>query len=136
MALASGRRKPGTIAEINVTPLADVMIVLLIIFMVAMPVITGAPVALPPAAHAAEGPQTVKIVVSAAGTITIDRASLDEAGLEDYLREHATSPSAELSVLVQADQAAAYAHVARVLDACRRVGVEEVSLATQPRASR
>jgi biopolymer transport protein ExbD len=51
MALSVGRARGGAIAEINVTPMADVMIVLLIIFMVATPVIVAAPVALPAAAH-------------------------------------------------------------------------------------
>ena len=53
MAMTVGAGRKGAIAEINVTPMADVMIVLLIIFMVATPIIAGSPVRLPDAAHAA-----------------------------------------------------------------------------------
>ena len=54
MALSVGRPRGGAIAEINVTPMADVMIVLLIIFMVTAPIIAGPPVPLPAAVHPTE----------------------------------------------------------------------------------
>ena len=71
MAMSVGRPRTGAIAEINVTPMADVMIVLLIIFMVATPVIVGAPVRLPGAEHSVEHKEErLEVVIRATGEVT------------------------------------------------------------------
>ena len=101
MALSVGRPRGGAIAEINVTPMADVMIVLLIIFMVTAPIIAGAPVRLPAAVHPSEHKgDTLKVTVHADGG-------------------------------VQADREASYRDIERVLTACRTSGVAEIALAAE-----
>jgi biopolymer transport protein ExbD len=134
MALSVGRPRGGAIAEINVTPMADVMIVLLIIFMVTAPIIAGPPVHLPSAVHPTEHKgDTLKLAVYTDGRVSIDGVPLAErVSLSDYLAARA-SATRSLLVLVQADREAAYTDVARVLAACRTSGVSEIALAAELR---
>jgi biopolymer transport protein TolR len=133
MAMSVGQRR-GAIAEINVTPMADVMIVLLIIFMVATPVIVGAPVRLPPARHALDQRQErLELVVRASGEIAAGGLAFSGAdALAEWISARRAS-GVEAVVLVQADRGVAYGEVARVLSACRRAGVAEVALAAERR---
>jgi biopolymer transport protein ExbD len=135
MAMSVGHPRREAIAEINVTPMADVMIVLLIIFMVATPVLVQAPVRLPPAAHPTEHKgEMLKIALRADGSLLIDGASFaDAASLTNYLAARA-SATRSLLVLIQADGDASYADVARVLAACRTSGISEIALGAQLRA--
>ncbi len=134
MSMSVGGPRKGAISEINVTPMADVMIVLLIIFMIAMPYVLGAPVQLPVAKHVAEqGDEQLEIVVSANGLITAgDDAFASVESLADFLSIK-TAATATPRVLIQADRRVAYADVARVLTACRRSGAREVALAARKR---
>jgi biopolymer transport protein TolR len=134
MAMGVGRPCRGAIADINVTPMADVMIVLLIIFMVATPVIVGAPVRLPPASNAVDQrQQRLEVVVRASGAVTADGLELSGSdALAEWISARRAS-GAQALVLVQADRGVAYREVARVLSACRRVGVADVALATERR---
>jgi biopolymer transport protein ExbD len=130
MALSVGRPRKGAIAEINVTPMADVMIVLLIIFMVATPLIAHAPVRLPSAAHPVEHKgERVEILVRADGGVLVAGAAVPLEALGEWIGGRAAV--AHATFLVQADRDASYADVARVLAACRKAGVAEIALATQ-----
>jgi biopolymer transport protein TolR len=135
MAMTVGPSRKGAIADINVTPMADVMIVLLIIFMVATPIIAGAPVKLPDATHSAgharEG--RVFVTVRADGAVLLDGVPVGTAQVEERL---AARGAAAPSVTVEADRGAAYDDVARVLAACRRGGATEIALGTRPRLGR
>ena len=135
MAMTVGAGRKGAIADINVTPMADVMIVLLIIFMVATPIIAGSPVRLPDAAHAATHPREgrVEVVVRADGGVLFEGAPVGVAQIEERLAAHGATPPA---VTVEADRGASYDDVARVLAACRRAGAAEISLGTRPRVAR
>jgi biopolymer transport protein TolR len=134
MAMGPARGKRTPIADINVTPMADVMIVLLVIFMLATPVLVRPPVSLPDAAHAIERKeQRVEVVVRASGEIAAD--GLVFAGpqsLTDWLSARRAGGLTQI-VLVQADRGAAYGAVAPVLAACRQAGVEEIALAAEHR---
>jgi biopolymer transport protein TolR len=134
MAMQARGRRDGSIAEINVTPMADVMIVLLIIFMVATSVIIRAEVRLPDAFNVweKEGAPLV-IVVKADRTVKIGATELAypapvEAAARAWL--DAAGPGRG-EVLVQADESASYARVAEVLEACRRAGAEKIGLQTE-----
>jgi biopolymer transport protein TolR len=136
MAMTVGRPRNGAIAEINVTPMADVMIVLLIIFMVATPLIMGAPVRLPSADHPVERRgERLEIVVRLTGEI--EAGGVAFAGVDSLAEwiaaRHAGGPGPV--VLVQADRGLTYGSVAAVLAACRRAGVKEIALATDRRAA-
>jgi biopolymer transport protein ExbD len=130
LAISVGRPRGGAIADINVTPMADVMIVLLIIFMVATPIIAGAPVTLPDASHLTEhAGERLEIVLRREGGLEIDGTALASADLlAEYLGVRTASPES-LLLLVQADRDVSYSAVARVLAACRRAGVGQVALA-------
>jgi biopolymer transport protein ExbD len=123
------------LSDINVTPMADVMIVLLIIFMVATPLMTQAPVPLPLAAHAKDRPsKPLRIVIEAAGTVVLaDVGPMASSALSGYLRARVEASADPVAVVVEADARADYADVARVLEACRLAAVAEISLATRPR---
>jgi biopolymer transport protein ExbD len=135
MAMSVGRPRQGAIADINVTPMADVMIVLLIIFMVATPVIVGAPVRLPPALHGVDQRQErLEVVVRVSGEVTAGGLAFSGAdSLAEWISARRSS-GAETVVLLQADRGVRYGEVARVLSACRRAGVADVALATERRA--
>ena len=131
MALMVGRARGGAIAEINVTPMADVMIVLLIIFMVATPFIVGSPVRLPAAAHPTEHKgETLKLALRADGAVVIEGAPLaDSVSLPEYLAARASATSS-LQILIEADRDITYHELSPILTACRDSGAAEVALAT------
>ena len=124
-------------SNINVTPLVDVCLVLLIIFMVVMPVIVnGVPVKLPIARGEAvpEGQRQLPITVKEDGTVYIDTVVVRQEQVASELqRLHAESP--ERSIAVRGDKSVAYGEVVKVLDACRFAGYNDVRLMSQPAAS-
>jgi biopolymer transport protein TolR len=135
MAPSQTSRNRSVIADINVTPMADVMIVLLIIFMVATPVLVSAPVRLPSAMHASERKgQRLEVVVRSTGEITAGGfAFKDSESLGEWISARRAGGLEQL-VLLQADRGVAYAAVAPVLAACRHAGVQEIGLAAERRA--
>jgi biopolymer transport protein ExbD len=133
MAMSVDRARSGAIAEINVTPMADVMIVLLIIFMVATPLIAKAPVRLPAATHALEHRgERLELLVRSDGRVLLAGEPIP---LELLAERLALKAGAERTVLVQADREASYLDVSRVLSACRTAGVTQIALATDRRAA-
>ncbi len=131
MAMSVGGRRRGAIAEINVTPMADVMIVLLIIFMVMTPIMV-APVRLPDASQATEHRgERLEVVLETSGTIKASRETFGNAeAFGDYLAVRSAGGSGP-TVLIQADRGVAYTEVARLLAACRKAGTVEVALAAR-----
>jgi biopolymer transport protein ExbD len=134
MALSVGHTRGGAIAEINVTPMADVMIVLLIIFMVTAPLFVQAPVALPSAVHPTEhNGETLRVVVRADGAVSIEGSPLsDSVVLADYLAARAAA-TRSLLILIQADRDVPYRDLERVLTASRTSGASEIALAADLR---
>jgi biopolymer transport protein ExbD len=119
-------------SEINVTPLVDVCLVLLIIFMIVTPLMNGVPVRLPESSTA--GPfarQPVQITVNADGTIYLDNVAIRGEQLSSELQR--MGDQILRPVVVRADKTLAYGDVVRVLDTCRSAGFENVGLATTPR---
>ena len=114
--------------------MADVMIVLLIIFMVATPIIVTAPVPLPAAAHPTEHKaETLDVVVRADGGVRIAGTPFaSSTSLTEYLAARA-SATQSLVILIQADRDVAYRDLDRVLAACRASGASEVGLSTELR---
>ncbi len=103
-----GRRGGGAISEINVTPLVDVMLVLLIIFMVAAPMMTvGVPVDLPQTSASALNSETqpITISVNANGQIHLQETPIEAAEVADKLKAIATTGYNE-RVFVRADSVA------------------------------
>ncbi len=127
-----GRRAP--LSEINVTPMVDVMLVLLIIFMVSAPMLTtGVDVDLPSARAPAMALDQEKLLL----TVTDDeKVYLGETEVPYDRLEAALTSNARLQqekeLYVQADEAARYGFVVKVLAIVRRAGIEKLGLVTDP----
>ena len=123
-------------AEINVTPLVDVMLVLLIIFMVTAPMLTqGLTVALPSAEGksfelASNNPS--KIQVTAAGAVYLDGVAVGSSALDTTLGPMLRARRVKRALL-EADKGVPYGRVVAVLDVMNRAGVEQLGMVTQPR---
>ena len=128
----SGGRRRAPMAEINVTPLVDVMLVLLIIFMVTAPLLTaGVPVNLPDsrAKPLEQEQKPVEVSIDAAGTLFLDKDEVGEAALPARL-EALAARSAPPQVYLRADRALAYERVMRVMGELNRAGLNRVALVT------
>ncbi|MGD8895858.1 MAG: biopolymer transporter ExbD [Acidobacteriota bacterium] len=121
-------------AEINVTPMADVMIVLLIIFMVVTPLLQkGVDVRLPQASNTAERKDQPKIPVVAVrrdNTVFLGMERLDSRAALLPLLKEMVQDMAEGTRLayLKADEALPYSEIMKVMDLCREAGIEEVAL--------
>ena len=126
------RRGRAPMAEINVTPLVDVMLVLLIIFMVTAPLLTaGVPVELPDSrANPVDAEdEPLAISLDAAGRIFLGEEEVATADLPARLEAAAAQPSPP-SVLLRADRALDYGRVMAVMGELNRAGLNRVSLIT------
>jgi biopolymer transport protein TolR len=133
MALSSGNRSGGAFREINVTPLVDVMLVLLIVFMVTAPLLTsGLHIDLPEVQAANTPVKDSKLVLS----ITKDEHILfgeDDVtkDLENVLSSNARVQK-EHELYIRADKDARYGVVARAVAAARSAGVTSLNLLVDP----
>ncbi|PIO97509.1 Biopolymer transport, TolR [uncultured Pleomorphomonas sp.] len=127
------RHARGVMSEINVTPMVDVMLVLLIIFMVAAPLLTvGVPIDLPEtAARPMEG-QTdpINISVDAAGKVFIQDSEISYEELVPKLMAVAKN-GVEDRIYVRGDKAADYGMVMRVMARISAAGFKKIGLITQ-----
>src|SRR6267142_77030 len=118
----------GVQSDINVTPLVDVCLVLLIIFMVVVPMFNGIPVRLPRSASSDPlAKQPLQITLNSDKTIYIDAVVIRRDQLASELQR--IQAQHQRPVVVRADKALAYGEVIAVLDACRSAGFETVGLA-------
>ena len=128
-----GRRAP--MAEINVTPFVDVMLVLLIIFMVTAPLlVTGVPVDLPESRAEALEQETepVQISIDEEGRVFIDDEQFGGPGLAARLEEIAAAQDAQdpRQIMLRADRALDWGMVMGVMGELNRVGLNRVALVT------
>ena len=136
-----GRRgMPAALGEINVTPLVDVVLVLLLVFMITAPMMTrGIDVTLP----VADQPQTepedrIRVTVNAKRQIFVGERPVNLVLLEDRLRGMLEGRAARV-VYLHADEALRYGDVITVVDRIKRAGVEQIGFAydlPQERAAR
>ncbi|GAA4029351.1 protein TolR [Sphingomonas rosea] len=125
------RRAP--VADINVTPLVDVMLVLLIIFMVTAPLlVSGVPVDLPQnrAAPLDQQVQPVQVSLDAQGAIYIDDQPISEAALPQRLAAIAAEPAPPEGrrIYLRADRSLDYGKVMGVMGELNRAGLNRVAL--------
>lgn len=129
-----GRRsKAMPMAEINVTPFVDVMLVLLIIFMVAAPLMTvGVPVALPKTAAGAlpsDAEEPLTVTITAEGNVTIQTTETTRQDLVPKLRAIASERASD-RIYLRADGAVAYEVVVQVMGALNKAGFSNIGLVT------
>jgi biopolymer transport protein TolR len=126
----------GVKSDINVTPLVDVMLVLLIIMMIVAPLLQqGVPLTLPQARNTAEKPETQEQTVLA---ITSDKRFFvnTQQVAPDRMVQRVTEVlenQAQKIVIIKADQDAEYGAVMEAMDALRAAGIEDLGLITDPR---
>jgi biopolymer transport protein TolR len=139
MAMAVGGKKGGPMASINVTPMADIMIVLLIIFMVITPMLQkGVDVKLPIAGNTKERKdesKSITVAVRKDAVVFLGSAKIENrADLVPQLKERLDElPEGSKMIYLKADRELEYSEVMKVMDLCREAGVEEVALITDRR---
>jgi biopolymer transport protein ExbD len=131
-------QKAALNSDINVTPLVDVCLVLLIIFMVVTPMLQkGVPVNIPVTEAPERTPDTEKqlqISVKSDGTVYLGSTVVRKEQVQSELETiHSRTPDREIAV--KADKLAKYGAVLDVLKACREVGFNNVGLIAQPKRS-
>jgi len=134
MAFSTGGDRNDVLSEINITPLVDVMLVLLVTFIITAPLLNNAVhINLPKTATTA-APSEVKAVtvsVDANGKVFIDKREVPFEALEPELKTLVASNS-DLALNFQADEGVQYREVARTIAAIQRSGVVKLSVLTAP----
>ena len=134
MAMDLGGAKGGVKSDINVTPLVDVMLVLLIIMMLITPMLNqGVAVILPKAQNTVDKPTTSNntvIAVSKDGTLYVNAKPVSEAEMASKVSE-ALETKKEKVVFINADQEALYSSVMAAMDQLHQAGVEDIALIVQ-----
>ena len=128
-----GRRGRTPMAEINVTPLVDVMLVLLIIFMVTAPLLTaGVPIELPDSSANALGEESESIAVSmdAAGQIYVGEQAIAPGGFAEAVAGMGCGGDSARSIELRADRALDYGRVMAVMGELNRGGCNAIALVT------
>ncbi|MEL7092564.1 MAG: protein TolR [Pseudomonadota bacterium] len=127
------RSRSRPMSEINVTPFVDVMLVLLIIFMVAAPLLTvGVPVELPKTAATAlpaDAEEPLTVTVTATGEVQIQTTAVDRDALVPRLRAIAAERTSD-RVFLRADGAVPYEQVMQVMGALNAGGFANIGLVT------
>jgi len=137
MAFSFNSGKRVAMAEINVTPLVDVMLVLLIIFMVTAPMMQeGVSVSIPDAKGTPlprdSQKQEIVISVSAESTIYVNDKPMPEDRLAETILA-ATKDDPSRHVYLRADKSVPYGTVVRIMGALTTAGIKDLSVITQPR---
>jgi len=131
-----GRRRRAPMSEINVTPFVDVMLVLLIIFMVAAPLlVTGVAVDLPKTAAKAlpTDMEPISVTIDRQGRRSIGDEELGDAAFAARLAALQDARGTDARVVIRADAAIPYGAVAALLADVTGAGFSRVALVNQPR---
>jgi biopolymer transport protein ExbD len=125
------------LSSINTTPLVDVMLVLLIIFLITVPVVRQTvPLSLPKERNTARElkAQTIEISVTRDGALFWNGQALADAAALSARLASIAKQEPQPEVQVRGDEAAPYARVGRVVDACQRAGIRKLGFITEPPA--
>jgi biopolymer transport protein ExbD len=134
MAGGSNDNDDGLISGINVTPLVDVTLVLLIIFMVTARIIVsqGMPMDLPKAASGEALQQVFSVELSIDGKTRVDSADLPSDEAITPLAKAAKAKTADLRAVIRADRKVEHGRVIHVLDLLKRAGIAKIAFAVSP----
>ena len=136
MAMDLGGAKGGVKSDINVTPLVDVMLVLLIIMMIVTPMLNqGVAVRLPTATNTVDKPevqgQTV-VAIAKDKTMYVNAKPVQESEMASKISEILENAK-EKVVLIKADEEVEYGAVMSAMDQLRQAGIEDIGLITDPK---
>lgn len=130
---SSSNRHREMMAEINIIPLVDVVLVLLVVFMITAPLLyRGMDIKLPQAATNTIKPEERRVLtVEKDQSVYLDKEEIGLARLEDRLKSlRAASP--EISVYLRADRDVPYGTVVQVMDLIKRAGIDKLGIVTEP----
>ena len=135
MAFGTQNEADEVMNEINMTPLVDVMLVLLIIFIITVPVMKHAVnVDLPRATNQAQDtkPQTIRLSIDAQGLYYWNESRVDEANLPDLLMiEASKTPQPDLHI--RGDRDVRYERVAQAMASAQHAGLRKIGFITEPK---
>ena len=134
MSMDLGGAKGGVKSDINVTPLVDVMLVLLIIMMLVAPLLQqGVAVTLPMASNYADKPETqdqTVVTIAADRSVYLNARYVETEGLGARVEEELRD-KIEKIVLIKADESVEYSAVMAAMDQLRQAGIEDIGLITE-----
>ncbi len=123
-------------SEINVTPLVDVMLVLLVVFIITAPLLVpqSLKITLPKTESVQQGekPQKVSLVVDARGNVELDQRHVSDQALAELLHQRASLP--EFQLQIEADKAVPYGRIAELMALAQHAGVSKLSFITMAHA--
>ena len=128
------RKLASVVSDINVTPMADVMLVLLIIFMITTPLLQqGITVNLPKAKNALDAPEAdakdaIVVAINRDGRLFLQKNDVTESQLVEYLTKRFSSGELNKTMFLKADTAVVYGRVVQIVNQCRNAGVERIGL--------
>jgi len=131
--MAFGNNSDGDMmSEINVTPLVDVMLVLLVVFIITAPLLApqSLKISLPKtdAIQQNDKPQRIRLEVDAQGQVALDQMHVSDDGLAEILRQRAVDPQFQLQI--EADKAVPYGRIAELMALAQHAGVGKLSFIT------
>jgi len=131
--MAFGNNSGGDMmSEINVTPLVDVMLVLLVVFIITAPLLApqSLKINLPrtDAVQQNDKPQKISLIVDERGNVELGERHVSDEGLAEILRERAADP--EFQLQIEADKAVAYGRIAELMALAQHAGVSKLSFLT------
>jgi len=129
---SSQQDEGSMMSEINVTPLVDVMLVLLVVFIITAPLLApqSLKINLPKtdAVQQKDKPQQVSLVVDAQGNVEMDKQPVNDSELAEMLKTRAIDPQFQLQI--EADSAVPYGRVAGLMALAQKSGVTKLSFIT------
>ena len=132
MAFGNSSQDDSMMSEINVTPLVDVMLVLLVVFIITAPLLApqALKINLPKTEAVAHDDklQKVSLAIDPHGVVSFESAPLSDAALADMLKSRAADPQFQLQI--QADEAVNYGRVAQVMAIAQKAGVSKLTFLT------
>jgi biopolymer transport protein TolR len=132
--VARKRKLDHVVSDINVTPMADVMLVLLIIFMITTPLLSsGITVNLPKAKNALDAPEAdatdaIVVAVNRDGRVFLQKNLIEEDALVDFLLRRFAGGELNRTMFLKADTAVVYGRIVQIVNKCRDAGVERIGL--------
>ena len=133
MAFGNSSQDNGSMmSEINVTPLGDVMLVLLVVFIITAPLLApqSLKINLPKTESVTTDDklQKVSLAIDAQGAVSYESSHLNDEGLAEMLKSRAVDPDFQLQI--QADEAVNYGRVAQIMAIAQKAGVGKLSFLT------
>lgn len=132
MAFGNSSQEDNMMSEINVTPLVDVMLVLLVVFIITAPLLApqSLKINLPKTESVAHEDklQKISLAIDAQGDVSLESAHLSDEGLAEMLKNRAADPQFQLQI--QADTSVNYGRVAQVMAIAQKAGVSKLSFLT------